>query len=105
MIALVPNAVAMVTSTVPALPAGALTTSWVALAEVMLAVGTVTAPNFTVLFAAVVLKPVPAMVTEFPPSVGPEVGLTDVTVGGGGVRPVRLMVIDLSVEPMAGAPL
>ena len=41
-----------------------------------------TVPNITV---APEVKPVPVMVTEVPPVVGPLVGVIDVTVGVGGV--------------------
>jgi hypothetical protein len=67
-------------STVPTLPAGAVTFIDVPPALTEFTVAAV-APNFTVLLAGVVLKPVPVMVTELPPPVGPLVGLMPVTVG------------------------
>ena len=78
-IALVFPPTATVTSTVPAEPAGADTVSEVAVADV--GVAAVFEPNFTVLFAGVVLNPVPVIVTEVPPEIGPLDGLMPVTVG------------------------
>jgi hypothetical protein len=65
-----------VTSTVPADPAGLVAAIDVALFTVKLVAGTV--PKFTPVAA---VKPVPVMVTLVPPVVGPEAGLTPVTVG------------------------
>ena len=76
--ALVPPAVVTVTSTVPALPAGAVAVICVALLTVKpLAL---VAPNFT---AVAPVNPVPVMVTVVPPPVGPDAGDTLVMVGGG----------------------
>jgi hypothetical protein len=76
--ALVPAAVVTFTSTVP-VPAGdvavmveSLPTEYVAAAV---------APNFT---ADAPVKFVPVIVTEVPPPLGPDDGLTPVTVGAGG---------------------
>ena len=79
LVALVPWPVVTVTSTAPRIPAGA-----VALIDVaLLTVNVVAAmrPNFTALAP---VKLVPVIVTDVPPVVGPEVGLTPVTVGAGG---------------------
>ena len=73
----VPPGVVTVTSTVPALPAGA-----VAVMEVALLTTTPVAawaPKWT---AVAPVRLVPVMVTEVPPVVGPDEGLTPVTVGG-----------------------
>ena len=59
-------------------PAGAVTVSEVADADVTVAV---LAPNLTVSLDAVALKFVPVIVTEFPPAVEPLVGLTVVIAG------------------------
>ncbi len=73
----VPPPVVTVMSTRPALPAGATAVSDVdelnvtELAELK--------PNFTV---AAETKPVPVIVTEVPPAVGPALGDTAVTLGG-----------------------
>jgi hypothetical protein len=80
LVALVPSDVVTVMSTVPTLPAGAVTFIDVPPALTEFTVAAV-APNFTVLLAGVVLKLVPVMVTELPPPVGPLVGLMPVTVG------------------------
>ena len=52
---------------------------WVALLTVKLVA--VVAPNLT---AVAPVRLVPVIVTLVPPAVGPAVGLTEVTVGGGG---------------------
>jgi hypothetical protein len=75
-VALVPPAVVIVMSTVPADSAGEVAVIWVALSTVKLDAST--EPNFT---AVAFVKPVPVIVTELPPAVGPEDGLTFVTVG------------------------
>ena len=73
-----PPAVVRVTSTVPALPAGAVTVMEVA----VLAVSPVAefVPNFT---PVAELKLVPVMITVVPPAVGPLVVLMLVMVGAG----------------------
>ena len=60
-------------------PAGEVAVIEVALLTVKVVAAV--APNFT---AVAPVKLVPVMVTEVPPAVGPEVGLTPVTVGTGG---------------------
>ena len=80
-VAEVPPAVVTLTSTV-LVPAGEVAVIVVALTTVMPVADA--APNTT---AVAPVKLVPVMVTEVPPSVGPLVGATDVTVGG--VRPAR----------------
>ena len=74
--ALVPPGVVTVMSTAPALPAGDVAVIEVAL----LTVNDVAAmaPNFT---AVAPVRLVPVIVTDVLPSVVPEVGLIDVTVG------------------------
>jgi hypothetical protein len=79
LVAEVPPGPTTVTSTVPAEPAGAVAVIEVALTTVKVVAAAV--PNFT---AVVPVKLVPVMVTEVPPVVDPEVGLTAVTVGGEG---------------------
>jgi len=77
-VALVPPGVVTVTSTTPAAPAGEI-----AVTDVLLFTTTPVAavpPKFTPV-APVRLFPV--MVTEVPPAIGPELGLTEVTVGAG----------------------
>jgi len=74
----VPNLVATETVTAPAVPVGSLTVSWVELLRVIEV--PVLLPNFT---AVTVVKFVPVMVTVVPPAVGPDVGLTLLTVGAG----------------------
>ena len=76
LVALVPPGVVTVTSTVPAVPAGAVAVIWVALLTVKLVAAV--APKLTALAP---VKLVPVIVTEVPPAVGPAVGLTPVTVG------------------------
>jgi hypothetical protein len=63
-------------STVPADSAGATAVICVALSTVKLDASV--EPNFT---AVAFVKPVPVIVTELPPAVGPDDGLTFVTVG------------------------
>ena len=76
LVALVPPAVMTVISTVPALPAGAVAVIDVAVFPVIEAV---VAPNLT---AVAPDKLVPEMVTLVPPAVVPDVGDTELTVGG-----------------------
>ena len=73
--ALVPAGVATVTSTVPA-PGGEVAVHWVALTHDTFVAGV--APKLTTAFA---VKLAPVTVTLVPPVVGPEFGLTPVTVG------------------------
>ncbi len=76
---LVPPLLVTVTSTRPAASAGEKAVIDVGeLAETPVAA---VVPNMTALAGVVALNPVPVMVTEVPPAVGPEVGLTAVTVG------------------------
>ena len=75
-VALVPCDVVTVTSTVAALPFGDFATIWVDETNVDEVAAVV--PNFTV---ALDVKPVPVIVTDVPPAVGPAVGLSPVTVG------------------------
>ncbi len=77
LVALVPPAVVTVTSTVPAVPAGAVAVRLVALLTITPAALVV--PNLT---AVALVKLVPVIVTLVPPAVGPAPGLTPVTVGG-----------------------
>ena len=72
----VPPAVVTVTSTVP-VPAGDVAV--IDVAELTVKLVALTAPNFT---AVAPVRVVPVMVTNVPPAVGPDVGETDVTVGG-----------------------
>ncbi len=72
---LVPLGVVTVTSTAPAASAGAVAVTEVGEAAVMVPA---VAPNFTALAP---VKLVPVMVTEVPPTNGPDSGLTPVTVG------------------------
>jgi hypothetical protein len=65
-------------STVPALPAGAVAVSDVALAT--LTEPAAAAPNDTL---APAVKPLPVIVTAVPPATGPDDGPTAVTAGGG----------------------
>ena len=71
-----PVAFVTVTSTVLAASAGA--TAVIDVAELTVTLVAATLPKLTVLPDA---NPVPVMVTEVPPAVGPLVGLTAVTVG------------------------
>ena len=75
LMALVPPGVVTVTSTVPE-PAGLVAVIEAALFTVKLAAAV--APNLT---AVAPVKLVPVMVTEVPPTEGPELGTTDLTVG------------------------
>ncbi|GAB3059091.1 hypothetical protein GCM10027053_21230 [Intrasporangium mesophilum] len=75
----VPPGVVTVTGTVPAVPAGEVTVSWVGLVTVR--VVPVAVPNLT-LVAPVRL--VPVIVTTVPPVVGPPFGETALTVGAAG---------------------
>jgi hypothetical protein len=79
LVALVPPGVVTVTSTVPRVPAGEVAVIEVGLFTVNFAAALLA--NFTALAPA---NPVPVIVTDVPPVLGPEVGLTPVTVGGGG---------------------
>ena len=54
------------------------------------------APNLTLAAPVVPVKPVPVITTELVPAAGPEVGLSDVTVGGNG-RFVTDIGYDVSV--------
>jgi hypothetical protein len=75
-VGLVPPAVVTVTSTVePAVPAGAVAVTEVALFAVTVAVAV---PNFTV----ALLRLLPAIVTLLPPAVGPPVGDKELITGG-----------------------
>ena len=71
-----PNPVVTLTSTVP-VPAGEVAVIDVAELTVKPVAGV--APKLT---AVAPVKPVPVMVTEVPPAVGPVVGVVEVTVGG-----------------------
>ena len=81
LVAEVPADVVTVTSTAPDDPAGATAVKLVA--ELTLNDVAGAEPNLT---AVAPVKPVPVTVTDVPPVVGPEEGLTEVTVGvvGGG---------------------
>ena len=76
LVAEAPPVLATVTSTVPD-PAGA--TAVIDVAELTVTLVAAVDPNFTVLPEA---NPVPVMVTDVPPAVGPLLGLIAVTVGG-----------------------
>ena len=78
LVALVPPDVVTVMSTVPREPAGEMAVIVVELLTVKVAA---VVPKLTALAPA---KPVPVMVTVVAPVLGPEVGLTDLTLGGGG---------------------
>ncbi len=104
----VPLTVATVTLTEPAEPAGA-----VAVSEVDVGVPVTVAvfePNLTVSPDAVVLKPVPVMVTVFPPAGAPLVGLMLVIVGAALYVyvtafdvPLTVATVTLTVPEPAGA--
>jgi hypothetical protein len=79
LVALVPPGVATVTSNVPRVPVGDVAVMELGLFTLKFAAGAV--PNFTALAP---VKPVPVMVTDVPPVLGPEAGLMEVTVGGPG---------------------
>ncbi len=74
-----PPRLVTVTSTVPAVPAGAVAVIAVSESTVKLAAGAW--PNETVVAP---VKPVPVTVTAVPPAAGPESGERPVTVGGAG---------------------
>ena len=76
---LVPALPVTVTSTVPAASAGEKAVIDVGELAVTLVAAVV--PNMTALAGVLALNPEPVMVTEVSPAVGPEVGLTAVTVG------------------------
>ena len=76
----VPVGVVTVTSTGPDDPAGDTAVKMVD--EVALTDVAATEPNLT---AVTPLKPLPVTVTEVPPAVEPVLGLTEETVGAGGV--------------------
>ncbi len=84
LVAEVPPAAVTVTSTAPADSAGEVTVSEVP-AQFTTTLVPATVPNFT---AVTPVKLVPLTVTEVPPAVDPEVGLTPVTVGAGGGAPL-----------------
>ncbi len=89
---LVPVKAPTVTEIFPVVaPLGTLTTSCVAVAVV--GVAAVVPLNLTVLFAAVVLKFVPVIVTVVP--IGPLVGVKLVTVGGDTVKLVLLVPVNV----------
>ena len=71
-----PPGVTTLTSTVPALPAGLLSTIWLAVSLVK--VVTTVVPKSTAVAPA---RFVPVMVTFVPPANGPAAGLMPVTVG------------------------
>lgn len=75
-VALVPALVVTVTSTTPAVSAGAFAV--IVVAEVTVKDDALTLPKCT---AVAPVKPVPEIVTEVPPVVGPLFGVTPVTVG------------------------
>src|SRR5678816_2751913 len=91
-VALVPEGVVTVTSTVPAACAGDTAVICVALSTVKLAA--FVAPNFT---DVAPVKPLPVIVTDVPPPVGPLVGLTLDTVG-------PLTNVNSSLAPVALVP-
>ena len=78
LVALVIPATVTVTSTTP-LPAGLVALQLVVLAQ--LTPLAAVAPKRTVVAPAVVLKPVPVIVTIVPPAAGPLVGVTALTMG------------------------
>ena len=80
LVALVIPATVTVTSTTP-LPAGLVALQLVVLAQ--LTPLAAVAPKRTVVAPAVVLKPVPVIVTTVPPPAGPLVGVIALTVGAG----------------------
>ena len=93
--ALNPFGVVTVTSTVPAAPAGAVAETEVA--EVTLKMAG-TEPKST---AVAPLKPVPVMVTPVPPSLDPDVGLTEITAGPGpGVTKVNSSALVVALTAM-----
>ena len=86
-------------------PVGTITLSEVEVADVTVAL---TAPNHTILFAAIVLKFVPVIVTVAP--IGPEAGVKDVITGGEGkvsdiiFRRTEILLSYLFVTTMSGFP-
>ena len=78
----VPVPVAFVTATVTAPAAWAGLVALQVVVEAQLTAVAATAPNVAVVAPAVVLKPVPVIVTTVPPAVGPLVGKRFVTIGG-----------------------
>jgi hypothetical protein len=80
LVGLEPPALVTTTSTVPE-PGGATAVITVSVLLVMLAGAD---PNTTV----APVKFMPVIVTVVPPAAGPDVGLIDVTVGGGGLPPM-----------------
>jgi hypothetical protein len=92
-IAEVPPTVVTVTSTVPAELAGEVAVTSVSESTVKPAAGVV--PKVT---AAASLKPVPEIVTEVPPAVGPEVGAIELTVGAA-------TKVNWSLAPVGEVPL
>ena len=78
---LVPLGVVTVTSIVPAGSAGAVAVIWLSPLTMKLA------PVLPKLTAVAPVKLAPAIVTAVPPVLGPDAGLTLVTLGGGGGPP------------------
>ena len=76
LVALVPPGVVTLTSCAPAVPAGE--TAMICVGEIGVTTAALDPPNLTALGLA---RFVPVIVTTVPPSVGPDVGLTPVTVG------------------------
>ncbi|KRB26617.1 hypothetical protein ASD94_14065 [Acidovorax sp. Root70] len=76
LVALVPPTVVTRTSTVPALPAGAVAV--ICVAELTVKPVAAVAPKVT---AVVPARFVPVTITDVPPVIGPAVGEIDVTVG------------------------
>ena len=93
----VPSGVVTVTSTVP-VAAGATAVIWLALFTVKLCAGAV--PKLT---AVVPVKLIPEIVTEVPPWVDPELGLTAVTVGEVAVVPPAAMANPAAPRAAAAA--
>jgi hypothetical protein len=83
LVALVPPAVVTVTLTVPDCSAGE--TAVIEVDETTVTLVAATVPKST---AVAPVRLVPVIVTDVPPVTGPEVGLTAVTVGAGGVARV-----------------
>ena len=89
----VPPAVVTVTLTVAAACAGEVAVIWVS--ETTVKVDAAVAPKVT---AVAAVKPVPVMVTEVPPAVGPALGATELTVGTGAIK------VKWSAEDVAEVP-
>ena len=89
LVALVPPAVVTVTSTVPAVPAGAVAAMVVAVSVLMVAD---VVPNLT---AVALVRLVPVIVTLVPAASGPEDGLTPVTVGAGGAIVAESVTVEV----------